>query len=346
MHIESFIRDVIDQPHYLRQALDKYPFSAVEKLLDRGQSSGFTKIVLTGHGASYNSLYPSFIKLSSQSIPTSLWQTSELLHYGINQIDGKTLLVVTSQSGQSAEVASLIHKTLDKRPWALLAITNNPASDLGIHQDVLIELNAGSEEGVSTKTYFNSLSMAALLSVQICGEDVNGAIMEMKSASKSMDEFLLDWETKVNELDEKIGEIQNTIIVGRGPSMASAWTAALNSKEAGRLFFEGMNAGEFRHGPLELTDENMTLIILEGDPATASLNSALAQEVVTYGTRVLWIGNHPPRGIRSVEIAGVPEFARPLAEILPLQLIVHVLAKRRNLEPGKFRRIGKIVLKE
>jgi glucosamine--fructose-6-phosphate aminotransferase (isomerizing) len=344
--VDSFIQDVIDQPRFLRQALEKYPFSAVEKLLERGQSSGFTKIVLTGHGASYNSLYPSFIKLSSQSIPTTLWQTSELLHYGINQIDGKTLLVVTSQSGQSAEVASLINKTLDKRPCALLAITNNPASELGIHQDVLIELNAGREEGVSTKTYFNSLSMAALLSVQLCGEDVNRAIMEMMSASKSMDEFLLDWETQVIDLDEKIGEIQNTIIVGRGPSMASAWTAALNSKEAGRLFFEGMNAGEFRHGPLELADENMTLIILEGDPVTVSLNSTLAQEVMNYGTRVLWIGSHPPKGIRPIEIPRVPELARPLAEILPLQLIVHVLAKRRNLEAGKFRRIGKIVMKE
>jgi len=128
--------------------------------------------------------------------------------------------------------------------------------------------------------------------------------------------------------------------------MAAAFNGALNQKEAARLFTEGMNAGEFRHGPLELTDPNMTLIILEGDHITSALNFSLAEEVIQYGCHVLWIGNNPPAAVSSIGIPDVTDLAKPLAEILPMQLLAHVLATRQNIEAGKFRRIGKIVLRE
>jgi len=343
---DTFLREIIDQPEYLRNALDGYPINAIENLIKQKQSGDFNKIVLTGHGASYNSLYPSFLKLNSGSISSTIWQTSELLHYGINQIDEKTLLVANSQSGQSAEIVTLVNNLSQKSPFALLALTNDPKSSLGLHSNILLPLNAGIEEGVATKTYMNALGMAVLFSSQLAGENINNALQQIRSACQSMQEYLSDWETMLKEVDEKIGKIQNTVIVGRGQSMATVWTAALNQKEAAQLFTEGMNAGEFRHGPLELTDANMTLIIYEGEPTSAQLNSKLALEVAAYGSHVLWIGNQPPEGIASLNIPVVAAIAQPMAEILPSQFITHVLASRQNLQAGKFRRIGKIVLKE
>jgi glucosamine--fructose-6-phosphate aminotransferase (isomerizing) len=343
---EPFLKDVLDQPAFFRKALEVYPVSAGEKLFQYLRSGNFNKIILTGHGSSYNSLYPTLLKLNSNGIPSILWQTAELLHYGINQIDSHSLLIVNSQSGQSAEVISLINKISDQHPSIFLSLTNNPTSDLGRNSDIIIPLNAGEEYGVATKTYINALGMSALLSIQLCGENINNVIIEMQSACNAMEKYLAGWQSKVNEIDEIIGEIKNTIIVGRGPSMATAMNAALNQKEAAWRFTEGMNAGEFRHGPLELADPNMTLIIIEGDPITSPMNYSLAEEVKGYGCDVIWIGNHPPAKVSSINIPEVADIARPMAEILPLQLLAHVLANRQNLEAGKFRRIGKVVLKE
>jgi glucosamine--fructose-6-phosphate aminotransferase (isomerizing) len=112
------------------------------------------------------------------------------------------------------------------------------------------------------------------------------------------------------------------------------------------MLTEGMNAAEFRHGPIELADNNLSLIVLEGDRKTSKYNHILAEEVNKYGSQVIWIGNHPPESINSIRIPEVPEIALPLAEILVMQLITLVLTNKKKLEAGKFRHIGKIVLNE
>jgi fructoselysine-6-P-deglycase FrlB-like protein len=85
---------------------------------------------------------------------------------------------------------------------------------------------------------------------------------------------------------------------------------------------------------------------LEGDKKTARYNLALAEEVLEYGSNVFWIGNHPGPSFKSLQIPDTAEIALPLAELLPMQLIAYVLSTRKKIEAGKFRRIGKIVLKE
>lgn len=149
---KSFLQDILDQPASLRFALKNFPTSVVEQLLIRFRAGEFNKIILSGHGSSYNSLYPTFLKLCSQSVPVSIWQTAELLHYGINQIDSSTLLCVNSQSGQSAEVKRLLEKMEKAPPACLLALTNEKGSALGKNSDILLNLNAGEEKGVASKT--------------------------------------------------------------------------------------------------------------------------------------------------------------------------------------------------
>lgn len=346
MENNSYLQDILDQPFFLRLALKEYPSKEIRSLFNRLKAGEFKKIILTGHGSSYNSLYPAFLHLCTQSIPVAIWQTAELLHYGINQIDSETLLIANSQSGRSAEVKSLIGKISNHRPACLVGLTNDLQSDLGKISDIIINLNAGEEYGIASKTYINSLCLSALFAVQLCGEKIADAMGNMQSACDAMEEYLANWQTRIVEIDDLIGKIQNTIVIGRGPSMAAAMNGALNQKEAAWLFTEGMNAAEFRHGPLELVDSEMTLVIIEGDHKTSKLNSVLAVEVCQYGGKVIWIGNNPPLNVPSIKIPEVAEIARPFIEVLPLQLIANVLADRQNIKAGKFRHIGKVVLKE
>ncbi len=342
----SYLQDILDQPIFLRLALKDYPINEIGSLFTRLKAGEFKKIILTGHGSSYNSLYPAFLQLCIQSIPVAIWQTAELLHYGFNQVDSDTLLIANSQSGRSAEVKSLIGKIKNHRPACLLGMTNDLQSDLGKKSDVVVNLSAGEEYGIASKTYINSLCLSTLFAVQLCGEKITDATEKMQFAGDAMQEYLASWQTRIGEIENLYGKIQNTVIIGRGPSMAAAFNGALNQKEAARLFTEGMNAGEFRHGPLEIVDSNITLMIVEGDKKTSEFNSALALEVGQNGGKVIWVGNNPPLDIPSIKIPEVAEIARPLVEALPFELIAYTLARRQNIEAGKFRYIGKVVLKE
>lgn len=343
---KSYFQEILDQPCYMRLALKSFPIPQIESLYKRLQAGEFNKIILAGHGSSYNSLYPAFLYLSNLSVPVALWQTAELLHYGINQIDPGTLLCLTSQSGYSAEVKKLIGAIRNNRPACLVSLTNDEKSELGVNSDIILNLNAGEEFGVANKTYVNALCMAKILAVFLCGEDGLKAIEDMVLASNVLEEYLHNWQDKLDEIENILGEYHNAIVIGRGPSTATALNGALNQKEAAWMLTEGMNAAEFRHGPIELADKNLSLIIIEGDKKTSKYNSILAEEVHEYGSQVIWVGNHPPASIKSIPIPEVPEIALPVAELLPMQMIAQVLTNRKKLEAGKFRHIGKVVLNE
>ncbi len=61
-----------------------------------------------------------------------------------------------------------------------------------------------------------------------------------------------DWQARVNDLDDLLGDFETLLLLGRGDSMSAVWNGALTNKEAAKFSLEGMNAAEFRHGPLEL----------------------------------------------------------------------------------------------
>jgi len=346
MNERSFIGDILEQPESLRKAVPQYPAELIETLMPRIKNGEINRIVLAAHGSSYNALYPAFLHLSKLSIPVSMWLTAELLNYGREQIDTRTLLCLNSQSGQSIEVKRLVTDLGKERPACITAFTNYADSSLGMVADIIIPLHAGEEHGVAAKTYINPLALSLMFSVQLSSGDVEKTKGEFLALSDAMEDFLIDWESKVENYMQLLGNFDRIIVVGRGPAMASALNSAINQKEASWSFSEGMNAAEFRHGPLELADQKLTLIIMEGDEITREFNRTLAKEVQGYGSNVIWVGNHADMDIKSIKTPAFAAITQPVADILPMQLVAQAIADKKGIEAGKFRRIGKIVLKE
>jgi len=344
MEKHSFIGDILEQPNALEQAVLQYPHKIIETVLPRIQDNEITRVVLAGHGSSYNALYPSFLHLCNLPIPVSLWQTAELLHYGMPQIDPHTMLCLNSQSGSSVEIKRLVDSFSEVRPACVVAFTNYCDSPLGEDADIAVPLAAGEEHGVAVKTYISSLILATLFSVQITGGDLEQVKDDLFDLTRSINEYLGKWENKLQEYKDLLVNDNHIIIVGRGPSMGSALNSALNQKEASWIYTEGMNAAEFRHGPLELSDSKLTLIVLEGDERTKGFNLKLAKEVQGYGSQVFWVGNQPPEGVLCIPTPKAAEIFQPAADIIALQLIVLALAERQKKEAGVFRRIGKVVM--
>ncbi len=341
-----YITDILAQPAALREVLEHYPFEKIARVHDKLVRGECSRIVMTGMGSSYNAAYPAWLRLTSLPVPSILVNTAELLHYGLGMIDSRTLLWMNSQSGRSVEVVRMLEKILDRRPGFLLGMTNDLDSPLGRQADLAVPIFAGMEATVSTKTYLNMLAMLTLAAEQITGGDWRALRGSMRGAASAMQAYLAGWQERVAELDQLLGNVDQLLILGRGPSLSAVWNGSLIVKEAAKCAFEGMNAADFRHGPLELAAPDLTVLVFEGAPQTAQQNRDLAREVAAHGGKAIWLAMQMDSSLPTLHLPPVDESARPLVEILPLQMLTIVMARRNGLEPGKFRHIGKVTLRE
>jgi glucosamine--fructose-6-phosphate aminotransferase (isomerizing) len=304
----------------------------------------FDRIILTGLGASLNSLYPAYLALTSLQIPVIFLNTAELIYNAVSQVNTNTLLCVASQSGQSAETLKLLSILQGKNePAFLLGLINNCDSPLGVQANLAIDIHAGSEYSVATKTYSNTLSYAILIANQLLGIKVKPIIQKFIDASNTMKSFLENWQSLLVSIDKKLDEFKVAGIVGRGSSMAGVWNGALTQKEAARVSIEGYHAAQFRHGPLELVGSNFLLFVLEGHGSSAQLNKKLSIDVIDREGQVLWIGKQDFHGVPSFLFPPVSSLTTPLFEILSFQLLSLVIAKRKKIQAGEFINIGKVV---
>jgi glutamine---fructose-6-phosphate transaminase (isomerizing) len=341
-----YINDILAQPAALREALDHYPFEKIARIVHKLDMGEFQRIVMTGMGSSYNSAYPAWLKLIHLPTPGLLINTAELLHYGQAMITPDTLLWMNSQSGRSVEVVRLLEAIRGSQPGFLLSMTNDLDSPLGQQADLAVPIYAGAEATVSTKTYVNMLATLSLAAEQLCGGNWQEYHAAMHQAVGAMLDYLAVWQERVDELDRLLGKVDQLLILGRGPSLSAVWNGALIVKEAAKCTFEGLNVADFRHGPMELAAPKLTILVLEGAPQTRVQNRDLAREVMDHGGKAIWLGMEDDLVLPTLRLPVVHESARPLVEILPLQLLTIVMARRNGMEPGKFRHIGKVTMKE
>lgn len=344
--INPYIADILDQPAALREALKNYDPSALDIVHGRLQRGHFDRIILSGMGSSYYAAYPALIQLASQPVPVQLVNASELLHSLNGMIGPRSLLWLNSQSGRSAELLHLLENIKTQPPAYTLTFVNDLTSPLAQRGDVCIPIRAGAEATVSTKTYVNMLAVNLLAAMQLTNGDLDSAILEMRAAADAMESFLADWEVHVRELDSLLGNFEQLFLIGRGSSMSAVWNGSLINNEAAKSAFEGMQAADFRHGPLELVADGFTALIFAGSAQMSALNRDLAREIISYGGRVLWVDSASDPEIPTFLYPVTGELTRPLVEILPMQMLTVVMANRKGLQPGEFRHVSKVTSRE
>jgi glutamine---fructose-6-phosphate transaminase (isomerizing) len=344
--INPYIADILAQPAALRTTLDLYQPEMIELLQKRLQKGEFSRIVLTGMGSTHYAAYPAWLTLMNLETPAIYLNTAEVLHFGQNLIDSRTLLWINSQSGQSIEIVRLLEALRGRDPVFQLSMSNQMDSPMAQRATIPVAIHAGVEATVSTKTFTNMMAVLMLASAQLAGHDWRSLLQNMRKAADEMESYLTNWPKKVIELDALLGNIDQMFILGRGASMAAVWNGSLINKEAAKSAFEGMNVADFRHGPFELASKRLTLLILEGAAKTARLNHGLALEVVGCGGKVLWLGMRPDPQLPTLQLPDVEDNVRPLVEILPLQMLTILMAQRNGFEPGKFRNITKVTSQE
>jgi glucosamine--fructose-6-phosphate aminotransferase (isomerizing) len=339
-----YILDILSQPDALKAALEQFDPAPLALLAKAIRGNEFDRILITGMGGSLYASYPIWLTLAQAGLPALWVDTAELIHHAPKLVTSKTLVWMVSQSGKSAEIISAIDYERTPKAAALIALVNDMESPLAKAAQYQVPIFAGAEHSVSTRTYVNTLAVGQLAALALLGRDVEPALKELMQTASSMRGYLADWENRVKHIGSTIGYPKRLAILGRGASLAAAYMGALILGEASKYMATPYQAGEFRHGPLELALPDVTVLLFEGPQETRDLNLRLLADLRGYQVNAFWIGAE--KNEWQIEIPKVPAIGMPLLEILPIQTLTIHFAEQIGLEPGRFFRSGKITLSE
>ncbi|HEU5101443.1 MAG TPA: SIS domain-containing protein [Roseiflexaceae bacterium] len=331
--------DIMQQPAALRAAIDYY--ASGEGAARLAAAPIERAPILTGMGGSYHAALATAAHFHSLGVPALAVEATELVFYSQVLLQERRPLVYISQSGASAEVAA-IGESLPAGT-ALLAVTNNLDSPLAQHADLALPILAGTESGVATKTYVNSLAVLWLLARRWGGAQAGGGPI-LDQVAAEYERLLASANAIAERWLDVLGSAERLVYVGHGPHMATARQAAMMLAERARVAAIGTGVGAFRHGPIEIAQPGLSVAIFA--PYGRSRVSALgiAADLASYGARVLVVEHgraRTPDEPASAENPGIDEFLAPMIDVIPAQLFADAVARKLGVGPG-FRHIGKV----
>lgn len=365
--MSKFYDEIMEQPSTLRKVLEYFQDEGSElvtflkrKMLDRG----INYIIFTGMGSSLFCCYVPYYYLNSNGIMCEVRDTSEFLY---NSFPSKlrpesmtsrenVLVFCVSQSGESAEIVKLLEKLKGLKAHPLIVgITNQPNSTLYKQSDMCFLLNAGSETSVTSKSYTSSILLLYLIMQALFGEN-QISTREFKEVESLIEEIELFYKIFCEECDEInnilafLGEeVKFLEFIARGPSLATANQAALNFKEIVKEKSEALTAGLFRHGSIEMLDEDFKVVFLSSNSNDSTLNSQLISNLLNKWSvgRIIHITNQSTSEkntdrlyLFNHQISN--SYLAPIIEIVILQMIMYNLAQKKGLNPGEFKYSSKI----
>jgi glucosamine--fructose-6-phosphate aminotransferase (isomerizing) len=340
----AYCRDILDQPRALKQThLRLEPTAALEGVARRLRDGHLRGVVLTGMGSSHLGLAPLHLRLVEAGLAPVCVESSELLHYQRGLLSAGSLLVLVSQSGRSAEIVRLL-EAVRGRGVVTIGVTNTADSPLAHEATATVLTRAGEEATVSCKTYLAAQMALAWLGEVLAGGNPDAARAALGETIAATATYLTSWRPHVRWLAEQLHGVRAVYYTGRGPSIAAACSAGLITKESTHRPSEGMSSAAFRHGPMEMLDEAVFLLAFAGAPRTRALNEALVADVRAAGARAFLAAEDAAEP--ALRLPAVPEVARPVVELLPVEMITLALAALDGREAGRFDRATKITATE
>jgi len=279
-------------------------------------------------------------------------------------VDPETITLVVSQSGETADTIAA-QREAKSRGSKTLAICNVVGSMITREAQGTIYTHAGPEIGVaSTKAFTGQLTalyIFAMYMAQVRGamsaERAQAAMLELTRIPSKL-ETILTHDEACDELAKRYQKVHDFLFLGRGIHYPIALEGALKLKEISYIHAEGYPAGEMKHGPNALIDENLPVVVI----ATRDVNSPASvlryektisnlKEVKARSGVVLALATEGDEEIREAAdhilyVPAAPEELSPILEIVPLQLLAYHIAVRRGCDVDQPRNLAKSVTVE
>ena len=267
------------------------------------------------------------------------------------------LFVSISQSGETADTLAALRSLGDE--WAgKLAICNVPGSSLTRESDLVLMTHAGPEIGVASTKAFTSqliaLSWLALALKRIHRPDMQAEIELVKGLQalpKQVDDLLTSQVGAIEKMAESFADRHNALFLGRGPNFPIAMEGALKLKEISYIHAEAYAAGELKHGPLALVDEEMPVVVVApNDDMVEKLLSNLEEvkarggQLYVFADESLNLPDDP--AVRVVRLPAVPAQWSAIYYTVPLQLLSYYVALLKGTDVDQPRNLAKSVTVE
>lgn len=349
---DPFLAEISAQPAAIRRAAaglhDQLGALRRVPAVRKGRS-----LVFTGMGGSYDACYAPVTALASAGVTAVMVDSAELLYFRRATLAGRTVLMVVSQSGESAEVVRLVEE-LDRHPERpfVVSVTNGLDNTLSRLANVALDTRAGQERGPSTMTFGAALVVLAALAGVLAGEPAEDVVLrvddEAAAAAAATERLLGTVQERAGELRVWLGDRPILTLLARGAARAASEMGALTLKEAARFPAESMQAAQFRHGPLELAGQETAVVVVATEEATRELDTRLAQDLVRAGAAVLLIScdGGSLDGAQAIALGRVDRALAPAPALVPVQLLAWRLAVDRGFHPGTYTRASKITTHE
>ena len=292
---------------------------------------------------------------SIAELPCQIDYASEY-RYRNPHVDKNSLLITISQSGETADTLAALNYAKEKNYLGSLTICNVPTSSLARESDFSLFTNAGPEIGVaSTKAFTTQLAGLMLLALSLAkSRDLNpvlrGRIVKaLRLLPETIAEALLSKEQMI-EIAPNIANKDNALFLGRGIFYPIAKEGALKLKEISYIHAEAYPAGELKHGPLALIDENMPVIALAPESEIAEkLISNLEEVKARGGTLYVFADPSVNMDVKAGKLVHMPKcdfFMTPIVYNIPLQILSYEVALLRGTDIDQPRNLAKSVTVE
>ena len=355
------LKEIIEQPRAVKATVaprikdGKIVLDEIEWSKEYLES--INKIVITACGSAYYAGCASKYTIEKLCrIPVTCELASEL-RYSDPLIDEHTLLIVLSQSGETADTIAAM-KECKERGARTLAIVNVVGSTIAKLADDVLYTWAGPEIAVATtKGYTTQVSVLYLVAVYIAktlerieDADYYHHLSTLLMLPKRVQE-VLDMNPKIPKIAKKYHNTKSMFFIGRNTDSAIALEAALKMKEISYIHAESSAAGELKHGTIALIEEHQPVIALCCNPHIMEKTLSNIVEVKARGAEVLAVtykGNHEilAQADDVIFIPKIDNLFSAVVEIVPMQMLAYHVAKENGCDIDKPKNLAKSVTVE
>ncbi len=356
------LKEIYEQPQIIENVLSDRITSDLKLVpyeigLDQRYLSKVKRIIIQACGTSWHAgLVGKFWLEKYAHIHTEVDISSEY-RYRNPIIEGDTLMLAISQSGETADTLAGLREAKSKF-IKVISIVNVTKSTIARESDGIIPIMAGPEIGVaSTKAYTAQLVALYLFSLYLgklhyvlSDEEIKEKLSKLKELPHIMRKVLKNQDT-ILEIAEEYYKHKDFIFLGRGLNYPNALEGALKLKEISYIHATGYPAGEFKHGPIALVNENVPVVCLIPQDSLYHKMFSNIQEVLARKGIIISIANEADQKIKEIskKVVYLPtcyEDITPMVFVIPLQLVAYYIAVKLGCDVDKPRNLAKSVTVE
>ena len=356
------LKEIMEQPESIENALrgrivvkeGRVRLGGLEKIEVQLQKVERLNILACGT-AYYAGMVGKYMMEEYTGIPTEVDVASEF-RYRKPIIDKKIASLFISQSGETADTLGALQEVKRKKGLSL-GIINVVGSSVAREIDAGVYNHAGPEIGVaSTKAFTSQLTVLALLTIYLgrqrgMSQAVGQKIAKGLLGIPKLVAQVLEKKDEIQRVAEKYKDAQNFLYLGRKYNYPIALEGALKLKEISYAHAEAYPAGEMKHGPIALIDENFPTVVLALTDSVYEKMMSNIQQIKARKGPVIAVATKGNKEIAEVvdDVLYVPktlEMLTPILSVIPLQLFAYYIAVARGLDPDKPRNLAKSVTVE